>query len=217
MPVPVDSADDVGRQRPARILAQVLTLGTDLGEFPGDRGGDRWVDGTGEIDERLVAAQLLQHGGLVRLVVQPSRHFLGDLLQPLLRVRSFRVLLLGFGELLLDAARLEGQRSGLDRKGELVAIAVNDVATYRLFGVGDLELARGLRAQPGGVWHLQVEQLGGGHQQRQEDDTVANSVAEDERCAAVPELHGLAGPAFMCRACGRTRLWLTWLAGLRLS
>src|SRR5271156_297442 len=102
---------------PSQSIPPTTLAASDLGEFPGDRGGDRWVDGTGEIDERLVAAQLLEHGGLVRLVVQPNRHFLGDLLQPLLRVRSFRVLLLGFGELLLDATRLEGQRSGLDRKG----------------------------------------------------------------------------------------------------
>jgi hypothetical protein len=30
------------------------------------------------------------------------------------------------------------------------------------------------------VWHLQVEQLGGGHQQRQKDDPVTNAVPEDE-------------------------------------
>jgi hypothetical protein len=50
--------------------------------------------------------------------------------------------------LLLDAARLEGQRAGLDREGELVVVAVDDVAAYRLFGVGDLELARASARNP---------------------------------------------------------------------
>ena len=204
--VPVDSADDVGRQRSAGILAQVLAFGADLGVFGGDGGGDRRVDGTGQIDECLVTAQLLQHGGLVRLVVQPQRHLLGDLRQSLLRVGGFRVLLLGLRQLLVDPARLEGQRAGLDGERELVVVAVDDAAAQRFLDIGDLELAGRLRTQPGCARHLQIEQLDGRHQQRQEDDRVAGSVPEDERRAAGPELHRLAGTTVARRADRRARL-----------
>ena len=54
--VPVDAADDVGRQRAAGVLADILAFGADLGELRDDRVGDRGVDGAGQVDERLVAA-----------------------------------------------------------------------------------------------------------------------------------------------------------------
>ena len=88
--VPVDAADDVGRQRSTRILAQVLAFGADLGELLRDRLGDRGIDGAGEVDERLVALQLLQHRLGVGLVVQPRRHLGGDVAQPAPRGRAPR-------------------------------------------------------------------------------------------------------------------------------
>ncbi len=157
------------------------------------RGGDGGVDGACQINERLVAAQLLQDGGFVRLVVQPDRHLLGDLVQPPLRVRRFRVLLLGVGQLLENALGLEGQCAGLDGEGQLVVVAVDDAAADRFLDVGDLELTRGLGAQAGGLGHLQVEQLSAGYHQREEDDPVADAMPEDERRSAVPDLHRLAG------------------------
>ena len=193
MTVPVDSADDVGRQRSAGILAQVLAFGADLGVFGGNGGGDRRVDGTGQIDECLVTAQLLEQGGLVRLVVQSQRHLLGDIRQSLLRVGGFRVLLFGFCQLLVDPARLKGQCAGLHGERELVVVAVDDAAAQCFLDIGDLELTGRLRAQPRCAGHLQIEQLDGRYQQRQEDDRVACSAPEDEGRAACPELHRLAG------------------------
>jgi hypothetical protein len=49
--IPVDTADDVGGQRSARVLAQILSLRTNLGELGGDGVGDRRVDRTGQINE----------------------------------------------------------------------------------------------------------------------------------------------------------------------
>ena len=144
MAIPVDSADDVGRQRPAGILAQVLALGAHFGVFGGDGGGDRRVDGAGQIDECLVTAQLLQQGGLVRLVVQPQCHLLCDLGQSLLWIGRLRVLLPGLCQLLVDPARLEGQRAGLHGERELVVVAVDDAAAQSCLDIGDLELAGGL-------------------------------------------------------------------------
>ena len=93
-------------------------------------------------------------------------------------------LLPGLGELLADLDRLERQRAGLDGERQLVVVAVDDAAAHRLLDVGDLELARGLGAQPRGARHLQVEQLGRGHDQHQEDHRVAGAVPEHERRAA---------------------------------
>ena len=59
--VPVDAADDVRGQRPARVLADVLPLGADLRVLGGDGVGDRGIDRTGQIDEGVLAGQLLQH------------------------------------------------------------------------------------------------------------------------------------------------------------
>src|SRR5262249_62400608 len=59
MSVPVDAADDVGRQRSARILAQILPLGTDLGILVRDGAGDGGVDGARQIYEVVVTSQLL--------------------------------------------------------------------------------------------------------------------------------------------------------------
>ena len=78
MAVPVDSADDVGRQRSAGILAQILALGTDFGELLGDRVGDGRIDRARQVDERVVAGEFLQHGGGVGFVVEPQRDFGGD-------------------------------------------------------------------------------------------------------------------------------------------
>ncbi len=48
------------------------------------------------------------------------------------------------------------------------------------FDVGHLELAGGLGAQAGGLRHLKVEQLGGGHPEREKDDDIACAVPEHE-------------------------------------
>jgi len=80
VPVPVDFADDVGRpgERAARDIGQVLTLVADLGifvviavEMAGRTARSRYTYVS-------VTAQLLQHGGRVRLCCFTKRHSLLD-------------------------------------------------------------------------------------------------------------------------------------------
>ena len=152
----------------------------DLGELLRNRLGDRGIDCAGEVDERLVALELLQHRLGVGLVVQPGRHLGGDVAQPRLGVGRLGRLLPGIGELLADLDRLEGQRAGLDGERQLVVVAVDDAAAHGLVDVGDLELTRRLGAQARGARHLQVEQLRRRDDEHQEDDGVAGPVPEHE-------------------------------------
>ena len=111
MSVPVDAADDVGRQRSARILAQVLALGADFGILFGDHARNGRVNRARQIGEIVVALQLLQHGLEVRFVVQFSCDLFGDIPQPLLRIRGCRILLFRLLQLLADPLRLKRQRA----------------------------------------------------------------------------------------------------------
>ncbi|BBX45157.1 hypothetical protein MCOO_11720 [Mycobacterium cookii] len=84
----------------------------------------------------------------------------------------------------------------------MVVVAVDDAAAHGFFDVGDLELPRRLRTQSGRARHLQIEQLRTGDQQCQEDDTVADSVPENERGTAIADLDRLAGTTFVGRMAG---------------
>ena len=178
--VPVDATDHVGRQRTTGILAQVLALGADLGELRRDRLGDSWIHRAGQVDEGLVTAQFLEHGGEVGTVVQPGRDVLGDLDQPLVRIGRLRRLLLGLSELLTHLGGLEGQGARFDGERQLVEVAVDDTAPYRLVHIDDLELSGGLGAQCLSFGYLQVEELGCRHDEGDEDDDVADAVPVDE-------------------------------------
>ena len=181
--VPIDAADDVGRERAARVLAQILALGADLRELRRNRRGHCGIHRAREIDEVVVALQLLENRYGVRPVVQPLRHPVGDLAQPLGGVGRAGLLQLGVGELLADLDRLERQRAGFDRERQLAAVAVDDAAAHRLRDIGDLELTRRLRAQLGRAGHLEVEQLRRGQEQHRQDHHVSDPVPGDERRA----------------------------------
>ena len=158
--VPVDAADDVGRQRSARILAQVLALGADLGELLRDRArrsrdrrrarGRRTTRCSCSFFSTVLASGLLLSRDATSAAMSRSR---------CCGIGRLGRLLPGLGELLADLDRLEGQRAGLDGEGQLVVVAVDDAAAHGLLDVGDLELARRLGAQARGARHLQVEQL----------------------------------------------------------
>ncbi len=201
MAVPVDAADDVGGQRPAGVLADVLSLGAHLRVLGGDRVGDGGIDGTRQVDEGVLAGQFLAQRGGVRLVIQQTGDPRGDLGEPLGRIRRRGIGCLGVGELLLNLQRLEGQRPRLDGERQLVVIAVDDAAAHRLLDVGDLELTRGLGAQARRPRHLEVEQLRGRNHQQQRNDRVAHPVPEDERRRAHAgvgrRLPGATGPRRM--------------------
>ncbi|CFR80824.1 Uncharacterised protein [Mycobacterium tuberculosis] len=151
MTIPVDATDDVCRQRPTRVLTQILSFRTDLGILRADRAGDSRVDRTRQVDEGLVALQLLQHGRGIWLVVQLAGDLLGDIAQALLRVGCSRRLLPGLFQLPPNPLRLERQGTRLDGEREPVIVAVDDAAASRWLDVGDLELAGRLRTQARGM------------------------------------------------------------------
>ena len=225
VPVPVDAADDVGRQRPAGVLAQILSFRTDLGVLVGDRAGDGGVDGARQIDEIVVALQLLQHGRGVRLVAQPGGDLRGDVAQPLLGIGGRRVLVLGLLQLLANPLGLERQRARLGGERQLILVAVDDAAAHRLFDVGDLELAGGLGAQRRRVGHLQDEQLDRRHHDQHPGSPRCRPDAgrrTTRRGCPPARSAGCAAPAPSARSPPRPtgrpdglswRPWLPWLSG----
>jgi predicted alpha/beta hydrolase len=85
-------------------------------------------------------------------------------------------------------------------------VAVDDASAYRLLDVGHLELPGRLGAQRRGVGHLQDEQLDRRHHDQRQDGHISGPMPEDERRAARPRLHDLAGASLSRWMTGRHRL-----------